>query len=183
MNNLEVILESILSEGNSQKEEILDQAKEKADQILSQQVEEANKKSTEIIESAKRQAKSILANEAVSAKRQSRDIEIDAKNKVIDGVVDKLLDKLANLDKDTYMDYVNNTLAKSDVKSGEILLAKNLRDALKDEDFKGFTLAEDTVEDGFVIRSGKIEYDNRFSSILKYNIDDIRKEISDEIFK
>ena len=62
-------------------------------------------------------------------------------------------------------------------------MAKNYRDALKNEDFHGFTVADESVEDGFVIKSGKIEYDNRFSSIIKYNIDDIRKQISSEIFK
>lgn len=183
MNNLEVILESILSEGNTKKDQILDEARQKADEIMSQSRNEANAKADEIINKAKREAKAIVENESVSAKRKSRDIEIDAKNTVIDRVVDKLLENLKNIDKESYLTYIKNSLKRSDVKDGEILLAANFKDALKDENFQNLRISDDTVEDGFVIRSGKIEYDNRFSSLIKYNIDDIRKEISDEIFK
>lgn len=182
MNNLEVILESIINEGNTEVEKILDDAKYESEQIISQKKAEADKKAQEIIASAQREAKAIIENETVSTQRQSRDIEINAKNEVIDGVVGKLLDNLKNLDLDSYKAYIENTLAKSDIKNGEILLDQKHKDALNDYDFNGLKLSEDTVEDGFVVRSGKIEYDNRFSSILKYSIGDIRKQISDEIF-
>ena len=119
----------------------------------------------------------------MSTERQSRDIEINAKNQVIDKVVDELLENLKNLDSDSYKRYVENTLNKSNIINGEILLSKNHKDALKNENFKDLKVSDDTVEDGFVVKSGKIEYDNRFSSIIKYNIDNIRKQISDEIFK
>ena len=182
MNNLEVILESIINEGNTEVEKILDDAKYESEQIISQKKAEADKKAQEIIASAQREAKAIIENETVSTQRQSRDIEINAKNEVIDGIVDKLLDNLNNLDLNSYKAYVQNTLAKADIKNGEILLDQKHKDDLKNEDFKGLKISNDTVENGFVVRSGKIEYDNRFSSILKYNIDDIRKQISDEIF-
>lgn len=183
MNNLEVILESIINEGNTKRDQILREAQEKADEIIYQSKNEAEIKAREIIDKANREAETILANENISAKRESRDIEISAKNKVIDQIVDKLLENLKNIDESSYKNFVLNTIKKSDIKSGDLLLAKNYRDALKNEDFHGFTVADESVEDGFVIKSGKIEYDNRFSSIIKYNIDDIRKQISSEIFK
>lgn len=182
MNNLEVILESIIKEGNQESQQILDQARKKADAIIAQSTNEADDKAIEIIENAKKEASNITKNEAVSAQRQSRDIEIEAKNSVVDDIIDKLLENLSKLDTESYKKFVENTLAKSNITKGEILLAKNHKDALKNADFNGLSVADQTVEDGFVIRSGKIEYDNRFSSIVKYNIDDIRKQISDEIF-
>lgn len=183
MNNLEVILESITNEGNTESQKILDEANAKANEIINEKRSEADKKANELIESAKKQAETIRKNEAVSTKRQSRDIEINAKNKVIDKVVDDLLENLKNLDTDSYKRYVENTLNKANITNGEILLSKNYKDALKSENFKGLRVSDDTVEDGFVVRSGKIEYDNRFSSIIRYNIDNIRREISNEIFK
>ncbi|MBM0046250.1 V-type ATP synthase subunit E [Anaerococcus sp. mt242] len=183
MNNLEVILESIISEGNTESQNIINDATDKANRIVSEKKTEAEKKAQEIIESAKKEAATIEKNEAVSTERQSRDIEINAKNKVIDGVVEKLLENLKNLDENSYKAYIENTLNKSNITNGEILLAENFKNTIKDNEFNGIKVADETVEDGFVVRSGKIEYDNRFSSILKYNIDDIRKEISDEIFK
>ena len=183
MNNLEVILESIINEGNTESQKILDEANAKANEIINEKRNEADKRAREIIESAKKEAETIRKNETVSTERQSRDIEINAKNQVIDKVVDELLENLKNLDADSYKRYVENTLNKSNIINGEILLSKNHKDALKNENFKDLKVSDDTVEDGFVVKSGKIEYDNRFSSIIKYNIDNIRKQISDEIFK
>ena len=74
------------------------------------------------------------------------------------------------------------TLKKAGISNGELILSETYKDALKDADFGNLKVSDQTVEDGFVVKSGKIEYDNRFSSIIKYNIDDIRKQISDEIF-
>lgn len=182
MNNLEVILSSIINEGQKESQSILDEANAKANEIIEASKTEAENEARKIIDQAKKEATNIRANEAVSAERQSRDIEIEAKNSVVDEIIEALLGSLRNLDTDSYKKFVENTLAKSNIDKGELLLAKNHKDALKASDFGGLSVADDTVEDGFVIRSGKIEYDNRFSSILKYNIDDIRKQISDEIF-
>ena len=183
MNNLEVILESIISEGNKESQKIISQAQEKVDQIIGESKKDAENKAYEIIEKANKEAETIIKNENVSSLRESRDIEISAKNKVIDQVVDKLIANLKNIDIDSYKSFVKNTIKNSGIDQGEILLAKNQKDKLKDEDFAPLKLADETVEDGFVVRAGKIEYDNRFSSIIKYNIDDIRKQISTEMFK
>lgn len=125
MNNLEVILESIINEGNTESQKILDEANAKANEIINEKRNEADKRAREIIESAKKEAETIRKNETVSTERQSRDIEINAKNQVIDKVVDELLENLKNLDSDSYKRYVENTLNKSNIINGEILLSKN----------------------------------------------------------
>lgn len=183
MNNLEVILESIISEGKTESKQILDDANYRASDIVGESRKEAEKKARDIIDSANKEAKNLIENEATSTNRQARDIEISAKNKVIDNVVDQLIKNLENIDADTYIRFVENTLSKANLKNGEILLAEGLKDAVKDHDFNGLKVSDHTVENGFVVKSGKIEYDNRFSSLVKYNIDDIRREISKEIFK
>lgn len=182
MNNLEVILESIISEGKTESQNILDDANDKAQRILSDKKSEADKKASEIMATAQKEAETIKRNEEVSANRESRDIEIAAKNEVIDQIVSKLLDNLKKLDSDSYKIFVDNTLKKAGISNGELILSETYKDALKDADFGNLKVSDQTVEDGFVVKSGKIEYDNRFSSIIKYNIDDIRKQISDEIF-
>lgn len=183
MNNLEVILESIISEGKTESQNILDDANAKAYEIVNAKKSEADKKAAEILASAQKEAETIIKNEEVSANRESRDIEIAAKNKVIDEIVDALLENLKNLDSNSYKTFIDNTLKKSGISNGELILSDGHKDALKNADFGGLKVSDETVEDGFVVKSGKIEYDNRFSSIIKYNIDDIRKQISDEIFK
>ena len=182
MNNLEVILESIISEGKTESQNILDDANAKAYEIVNAKKSEADKKAAEILSSAQKEAETIIKNEEVSANRESRDIEIAAKNKVIDEIVDALLENLKNLDSNSYKTFIDNTLKKSGISNGELILSDGHKDALKNADFGGLKVSDETVEDGFVVKSGKIEYDNRFSSIIKYNIDDIRKQISDEIF-
>ncbi|WP_394271225.1 V-type ATP synthase subunit E [Anaerococcus nagyae] len=182
MNNLEVILESIISEGKTESQNILDDAKAKAEEILNAKRSEADKEAAEIISKAQKEAETIKRNEEVSANRESRDIEISAKNKVIDDIVEALITNLKQIDDKDYKSFVENTLRKSGISKGELILSDAHKDALKNADFGGLKVTDETVEDGFVVKSGKIEYDNRFSSIIKYNIDDIRKQISDEIF-
>ncbi|WP_099321532.1 V-type ATP synthase subunit E [Anaerococcus sp. Marseille-P3625] len=183
MNNLEVILESIINEGIKEKDQILDDANNKAREILENSENDAKAIAQKILDTAKKEAKTIGENEAVSTKRKARDIEIAAKNQVVDEIVEKLIENLRNIDQISYVTFVEKTLEKLNIGEGEILLSEKHKDTFKNDSIRGLKISDETCEDGFVVRNGKIEYDNRFSSIIKYNIDDIRKQISDEIFK
>ena len=183
MNNLDLILQSIKDKASTEENQILDAAKEEAKNILENSSNEAKAEAEKITKDAQKEAELISSNEKVSAKREARDIVISGKNQVIDEVIEKLQKNLKAMDKDSYKKFVLNTIKKSGIEKGEILLQENLKDSLTEADLKGFTLSDESVDEGFIIRDGLIEYDNRFSSLIKYKIDDIKKEISDSLFK
>ena len=183
MNTLDLILQSIRDKASTEENQIINAAKDQASSILEESSAKAKAEAEEITEKANKEAKLILENEKVSAKREARDLVISGKNQVIDEVLEKLISNLKNMDKDSYKKFVLNTIQNSNIEKGEILLQKNLKDALTETDLKGLTISDESVDEGFIIRDGKIEYDNRFSSLVKYKMDDIKKQISDSLFK
>ncbi len=182
MNNLDLILESIKNKAEEEKNQILDKAKEEADGLVAEATQKAEKEAKVILENAKKESDLTLSNEELSSSRKARDIKIAAKNDLINQVIDKLLAKLKDLDKDSYKKFVLNRLKDFDAKGGEITLKDGMKDAFDPQDLKGFTISENTTDDGFIIKDGSVIYDNSFSSIIDYEKDEIKKIISDALF-
>lgn len=182
MNNLDLILESIKNKAEEEKNQILDKAKEEADGLVAEATQKAEKEAKVILENAKKESDLTLSNEELSSSRKARDIKIAAKNDLINQVIDKLLAKLKDLDKDSYKKFVLNRLKDFDAKGGEIILKDGMKDAFDPQDLKGLTISEKTTDDGFMIKDGSVTYDNSFSSIIDYEKDEIKKIISDALF-
>ena len=182
MTNLDLILESIKNKAEEEKNQILDKAKKEADELI----EEANKKGQEeakvILENAQKESDLTLSNEELSSSRKARDIKIGAKNELINQVIDKLLDKLKNLDDASYKKFVLNRLKDFDAKDGEIILKEGMKAFFDPKDLKGLSISKEVTDDGFLIKDGNITYDNSFSSIIDYEKDEIKKIISDALF-
>lgn len=53
----------------------------------------------------------------------------------------------------------------------------------KEEDFNGLKVSNESVEGGFVVKNGKISYDNTYKSLVNFEKDSLEKIIVDEIFK
>ena len=183
MDNLELILQSIREKAEKEENQILEKSQEEAKTILEDMETKAKKEADKILADAKKEADLTLSNEKVSAKREARDIIISGKNSAIESVLDKLLANLKSMDEASYKNYVLNTLKNSNIEKGEILLEDRFKDSLSLADLGNLKISDETVDEGFIVRDGKIEYDNRFSSLIKYKSDDIKKQISDILFK
>lgn len=183
MDNLELILQSIREKAEKEENQILEKSQEEAKTILEDMETKAKKEADKILADAKKEADLTLSNEKVSAKREARDIIISGKNSVIEEVMDKLLVSLKSMDQTSYKNYVLNTLKNSKIEKGEILLEDRFKDLFSPVDLGNLKISDETVDEGFIVRDGKIEYDNRFSSLIKYKSDDIKKQISDILFK
>lgn len=182
MNNLDLILESIKNKAEEEKKQILDKAKTEADKILAEAKENAEAEAKVILDGAKKESELTLANEELSSSRKARDIQIGAKNELINQVIDKLILKLKNLDKDSYKKFVLNRLKGFEAKDAVIILKEGMKDAFNQEDLKGLTISEEVTDDGFMIKDESVTYDNSFTSIIDYQKDEIKKLISDALF-
>lgn len=183
MDNLELILQSIREKAEKEENQILEKSQKEAKTILEDMETKAKKEADKILADAKKEADLTLSNEKVSAKREARDIIISGKNSAIESVLDKLLANLKSMDEASYKNYVLNTLKNSKIEKGEILLEDRFKDSFSLADLGNLKISDETVDEGFIVRDGKIEYDNRFSSLIKYKSDDIKKQISDILFK
>ena len=182
MTNLDLILGSIKTKAEEEKNQILEEAKKEADQILNEAKEKARGEAETIMKDARKESKLVLDNEKLSSSRKARDIKIKAKNELIDEVLAKVLDKLKDLDRPAYKRFVLNRLQDFPHSKAEIILKEGMDFAFNSSELKGLRVSNETTDDGFIIKDNDITYDNSFSSILDYEKDEIKKIISDALF-
>ena len=173
--------------------EILQQAKKEANRILTKVkaenlefTEKENKKiqrEVDILEQkSKEEAISLKERILSNANLKSRDMILQAKEELVDRVLEKALERLKNIDKDSYLDFIENTLKNLNVsKNTEIILTKKMKEILGDEIF-GYKVSDDVVESGCSIKDGKVVFNNEFSNLLEFNKEDLEKEILKKIF-
>ncbi len=182
MNNLDLILESIKNKAEEEKNQILDQAKAEAKEIIDEAKKRGEDEAKTIIDRAKNESDLTLANEKLSSSRKARDIKIKAKNELINEVIDKVLSELKNLDRPAYKRFVLNRLEDFPHSNAEIILKEGMEYAFNSSELKGLSVSNETTDDGFIIKDGNVTYDNSFSSIIDYERDEIKKIISDALF-
>ena len=107
---------------------------------------------------------------------------LQAKEELVDKVLKMTLERLKNLDSDSYLDFVENALKTLNIsKNAEIILTKKMKDVLGKEIF-GYKVSDDIVESGCNIKDGNVIYNNEFSSLLEFNKEDLEREILKKIF-
>ena len=107
---------------------------------------------------------------------------LQAKEELVDRILEKALERLKNIDKDSYLEFVENTLKKLNIsENAEIILSRKMKNILGDEIF-GYKVSDDVVESGCSIKDGKVVFNNEFSNLLEFNKEDLEREILKKIF-
>ena len=182
MSNLDNLVAEILQQAQKEANRILAKAKaenleftEKENKKIQREVDILEQKSEEEAISLKER---ILSN----ANLKSRDMILQAKEELVDRVLEKALERLKNIDKDSYLDFIENTLKNLNIsENAEIILSRKMKNMLGDEIF-GYKVSDDVVESGCSIKDGKVVFNNEFSNLLEFNKEDLEKEILKKIF-
>ena len=173
--------------------EILEQAKKEASRMLTKAkaenlefFEKENKKiqrEIDIIEQkSKEEAISLKERILSNANLKSRDMILQAKEELVDRILEKALERLQNLDEDSYLEFVENTLKKLNIsENAEIILSRKMKNILGDKIF-GYKVSDVVVESGCSIKDGKVVFNNEFSNLLEFNKEDLEREILKKIF-
>ena len=173
--------------------EILQQAQKEANRILTKTkaenlefTEKENKKiqrEVDILEQkSKEEAISLKERIVSNASLKSRDMILQAKEELVDRVLEKALERLKNIDKNGYLEFVENVLKSLKIsKNAEIILTRKMKEEFGDEIF-GYRVSDDVVESGCSIKDGKVVFNNEFSNLLEFNKEDLEKEILKKIF-
>ena len=155
--------------------EILQQAQKEANRILT-------KTKAENLEFIENENKKIQREVDIIEQKSKEEAILQAKEELVDKVLEKALERLKNIDKDSYLDFIKNALKSLNVsKNAEIILTKKIKDTLGDEIF-GYKVSDDVVESGCSIKDGNLIYNNEFSNLLEFNKEDLEKEILKKIF-
>ena len=182
MSNLDNLVAEILQQAQKEANRIL--AKTKAENL--EFTEKENKKiqrEVDIIEQkSKEEAVSLKERILSNANLKSRDMILQAKEELVDKVLEKALERLKNIDKNSYLEFVENVLKSLKIsKNAEIILTRKMKEEFGDEIF-GYKVSDDVVESGCSIKDGKVVFNNEFSNLLEFNKEDLEKEILKKIF-
>ena len=182
MSNLDNLVAEILQQAQKEANRIL--AKTKAENL--EFTEKENKKiqrEVDILEQkSKEEAISLKERILSNANLKSRDMILQAKEELVDRVLEKALERLKNIDKNSYSEFVENILKSLKIsKNAEIILTRKMKEEFGDEIF-GYKVSDDVVESGCSIKDGNLIYNNEFSNLLEFNKEDLEKEILKKIF-
>ncbi len=191
--SLENILSEILKEGEEEKLSIIREAREKADNIIrdaKEKIEEYKKKEEEKIREEAQAAKERL----ITSFELEKDKEIlTAKKEAIDGVFNKLIEKIVSLPKEKYLAFLSDLIVEY-AQSGEEFLYLSERDkGLVGERFlkkvneelmkngkKGnVKLAEEVVDISGGVILGKENI--RINASLELIVEDVREKWEKEV--
>jgi len=197
MTGLEKIIKVIEAEGKSKAEKILAEAKEEADRIIASAKEEAAKKCAEIAEKPAYEVKAILDRAHSGAALVRRQMILNAKQQVINDIIEKARLKLTGLPDNEYFEVILNIVKKhAHNQAGVIKFSqrdldrlpekfdKKLNEAIKDIENASLSISEESVpiDGGFILVYGDIEENCSFEALFNHSKDELQDKVNAFLF-
>lgn len=183
LRDAEAMAENSLINADKTRQEIIEAAKKEAEAIINARVEKAEKETEN------------LKNRKVSAAElQKRKTVLGAKQDAIKKSFDAALEKLKSMPEDKYIEFLVNGITRAPYSEGTVILNNSDRDKIGEKLIKSvndilksekFTLGNETVNSsgGFVLKSGSVEINSTFETLLDSVRDELTNEIANVLFK
>ncbi|RXZ70807.1 hypothetical protein EPT53_02240 [Fusobacterium necrophorum] len=183
MSHLDNLMKEIMQQATKEAEEVLEKAKLESSKFSEIEEGKAEKKSREILQKAEIEGVAKKEKILSNAKLRARDMVLFAKQEIVMNVLNRVLEKLENLDEERYLQFVENRIKqlKEPDDTTEVLLTKGMKQKVGKEVF-GYKISEETVSSGCSIKVGELFYNNEFTTLLDYYKEDLEKEILERIF-
>jgi len=137
----------------------------------------------EILQQAQKEAKALKERVISNANLKSRDMILQAKEELADDILEKVLERLKNIDTKKYLKFVENILKNLNLsKNAEVMVSKDMKLALGDK-ILDYKISDQTVESGCSIKDGNLIYNNEFSNLIEFNREELEREILNKIFE
>lgn len=193
MSNVKNITSKILKDAEAGKENILATAEEEKSKIISKKVSGAKEIAQEILDKAEVEAKSKKERVVSSAKLKVRNNKLAAKQEIIDEVFEKSVDKLTELSKEEFLNFVKNTISSMNLsgKQNLILNKKGLEfvnadfiDELNSKVDAKITLSETVgnFKGGFILENNGIEINSTYEALVSSLRDELEFEVAKVLF-
>lgn len=196
---IEEIKQKILADANERVKKIIEEAEEKAKPIVDEAKDKAKQIKKESKEKAKSEAEAKKKRILALARLEARKSLLAARQDTTEEAFLEAVNRLSGLDDEEYLAIVKEMFLSVDVPEGdvEVILSPNdkkrlskgfLKDVEKELAMKGrkvkLTLSNDTkdISGGFVLRKGRIEFNNSFDVIIKTQRDAMESEIARILF-
>lgn len=182
MSNLDNLTSKILADAKAQADKIVKDAQEKAQHKYDLEIKKINAKKETVLENARRDRELLSERIKSSANLKARNRKLEAKQALIDKVIDKLKTKLVNMDEKKYINYLNQNIDKNTITGKELIVKKEFAEKVKKE-FSGAKVKKNEfVTSGFIIEENGIQENYTFEVKLDFMRDELEVEISKLLF-
>ncbi|WP_312814351.1 V-type ATP synthase subunit E family protein [Sedimentibacter sp.] len=182
INDAKLVEETSVKNAEKTMEEIISKAKIEAEEIMKQTSEKCTK-----------DAESLKSRKVSAAELQARKMILGAKQEAIQKSFDLALEKLKSMPEDKYLNYLTEEIIKIPANEGIIILNQRDRDKIGEKLIKAvnqrlnvqrYKLSDNTINasGGFLLRSGNIEINNTFETLLNSIRDDLTSEVANALF-
>lgn len=183
MSNLDKLVAEILQQAQKEANRMLTKAKTENSEFSEKENKKIQKEVDAINDKAQEEAQALKERVISNANLKSRDMILQAKEELADDILEKVLEKLKNIDTKKYLKFVENILKNLNLsKNAEVMVSKDMKLALGDK-ILDYKISDQTVESGCSIKDGNLIYNNEFSNLIDFNREELEREILNKIFE
>ena len=193
MSNVKNITTKSLKDAEAGKENILAAAEEEKNKILSKKASAANEIAQEILQKAEADAKSKKERVISSAKLKVRNNKLAAKQEIIDEVFEKSINKLTELSKEQFLNFVKNSILSMNLTGKQTLILnetglKFVDDSFIDELNKeakatiALSKTAGNFKGGFILENNGIEINSTYEALVSSLRDELEFEVAKVLF-
>ena len=182
MSNLDKLVAEILQQAQKEANRMLTKAKTENSEFSEKENKKIQKEVDAINDKAQEEAQALKERVISNANLKSRDMILQAKEELADDILEKVLERLKNIDTKKYLKFVENILKNLNLsKNAEVMVSKDMKLALGDK-ILDYKISDQTVESGCSIKDGNLIYNNEFSNLIEFNREELEREILNKIF-
>lgn len=183
MSNLDKLVAEILQQAQKEANRMLTKVKTENSEFSEKENKKIQKEVDAINDKAQEEAQALKERVISNANLKSRDMILQAKEELADDILEKVLERLKNIDTKKYLKFVENILKNLNLsKNAEVMVSKNMKLALGDK-ILDYKISDQTVESGCSIKDGNLIYNNEFSNLIDFNREELEREILNKIFE
>ena len=183
MSNLDKLVAEILQQAQKEANRMLTKAKTENSEFSEKENKKIQKEVDAINDKAQEEAQALKERVISNANLKSRDMVLQAKEELANDILEKVLERLKNIDTKKYLKFVENILKNLNLsKNAEVMVSKDMKLALGDK-ILDYKISDQTVESGCSIKDGNLIYNNEFSNLIDFNREELEREILNKIFE
>ena len=183
MSNLDNLVAEILQQAQKEANRMLTKAKTENFEFSEKENKKIQKEVDAINDKAAEEAQALKERVISNANLKSRDMILQAKEELVEDVLERVLERLKNIDTKKYLKFVENILKNLNLsKNAELIVTKDMRLVLGDK-ILDYKISDQTVESGCSIKDGNLIYNNEFSNLIEFNREELEREILNKIFE
>ena len=182
MSNVKNITSKILKDAEAGKENILAAAEEEKNKILSKKASSANEIAQEILQKAKADAKSKKERVISSAKLKVRNNKLAAKQEIIDEVFEKSINKLTELSKEQFLNFVKNSILSMNLTGKQTLILNETGLKFVVKATIALSKTAGNFKGGFILENNGIEINSTYEALVSSLRDELEFEVAKVLF-